>query len=327
MENSLAVAIMKTKIRLPVKEVLLAQVSGTGTLEWTKKLGGTGNDRAWSVVPTTDSRLVFAGYTFSTDGVVAGNHGGSDMWVGKCDLSGNLLWQKCLGGTANDTAYSVTQLADGNYLVAGVTSSVNGDVTSNAGNADAWVVKLDANGNVVWQKTYGSTGYDQFKKVQPTADGGFIAVGCVGSSGTHGLADVWVVKCDNNGAIQWQKNYGGGSNDVGADIKPVPGGGYLVNCTTGSHDGDVRETIGGFHDQWVIKILDNGVIEWTKVITTPKDDAATAILPLDQYRFLALENWEESAPIDPVWSHEYHHRHRVCRFRWQWNKECRRTLL
>jgi len=282
-------------------DVLLAQVSSTGTMEWSKKLGGSANERAFSVMPTLDNGLVFAGFTFSTDRDVTGNHGGSDMWVGKCDLSGTLLWQKCLGGTANDSASSVIQLTDGSYIVAGTTSSTNGDVTSNAGNTDAWVVKLDVNGNLVWQKTFGGSGYDGFNKVQPTPDGGFIAVGFSGSTNgivtnNHGGTDVWVVKCDNNGNLQWQKCYGGSSEDIGADIKPVNGGGYTINSSSWSSDGDVRKNI-GYKDQWVVKIMDNGVIEWAKVLGTANDEAATAILPLNQYQFLALANTEENATL------------------------------
>jgi hypothetical protein len=284
------------------KDVLLAQVSSTGVLEWSKRLGGTGNDRAWSVTPTQDNALLFAGYTFSTDGNVTGNHGGSDIWAGKCDLSGNLLWQKCLGGTANDTAYSIIQTGDGGFLIAGTTQSTNGDVTSNAGNSDAWVVKLDANGNLVWQKTYGGSGADGFKKVQLTADGGFIAAGWAASNNgmvtnNHGWADVWVVKCDYSGNLQWQKCYGGSFDDLGADIKPAIEGGYLLNCTTMSSDKDVHGTTNFIHDQWVVKIRDNGVLEWTKLISTPNDDAATAILPVGQYRFIAIENWEENSQL------------------------------
>jgi hypothetical protein len=284
------------------KDVLLAQVSSTGVLEWSKRLGGSGNDRAWSVAPTLDNGLVFAGYTFSTDGNVTGNHGGSDVWVGKCDLSGNLLWQKCLGGSASDCAYSIVQLTDGGYLVAGTTASTNGDVTSNAGDADAWVVKLDGNGNVVWQKTYGSSSFDEFRKIRLTADGGFIAIGSAGANtgivtNNHGSADVWVVKCDNSGNLQWQKCYGGSFEDIGADVQPAIEGGYLLNCTTMSSNGDVRGTPSFMHDQWVVKIKDNGVLEWTKLISTPNDDAATAILPVDQYRFIAVENWEENSQL------------------------------
>lgn len=93
-----------------------------------------------------------AGYTNSNDGNVSGNHGTNtyDFWVVKLDNSGNLLWQKCFGGSGDDKAYSIKQTFDGGYIVAGKNNSVDGNVTNNKGATDAWVIKLDSNGNLQW---------------------------------------------------------------------------------------------------------------------------------------------------------------------------------
>jgi uncharacterized repeat protein (TIGR01451 family) len=275
-------------------DVLLEKVSNTGTRIWSKLFGGNGEDKAFSICQTLDGSVVFAGYTSSIDGNVTGNHGNQDVWIGKCDMSGTLLWQKCLGGTGNDSAHNIIQLSDGGLLIAGATTSTDGNVTTNAGNADAWLIKLDANGNLIWQKTFGGSGSERFKKVQVTPDGGYIAIGHTFStdgivSNNHGLSDVWVVKCDNNGNLQWQKCYGGSADDIGSDIKPVEGGGYILNSYTKSSDGDVRTNYGGA-DQWVIKIMDNGVIEWAKSIGTAQNESTTAILPLNRSQFVTLAN-------------------------------------
>jgi len=277
----------------------VALTNGAGTPEWSNRYGGSLDDRAYSLQATNDNGLVFAGYTYSTDGNVTGNHGSCDMWIGKCDGLGNLQWQKCVGGTAADTAFSIIQLADGSYVIAGTTTSNNGDVTSNAGNADAWLVKLDVSGNLVWQKTFGGSGNDGFKKLQVANDGGIIAVGYTYSndgvvSNNHGNADVWVVKCDNNGVLQWQKSYGGSAEDRGNDIKPVAGGGYIINGYTRSADGVIRNN-NGQADQWIVKILNNGVIEWTKSIGTANGEYGTAILPMDNSQVLAVATRETAS--------------------------------
>lgn len=127
-----------------------------GNLVWQKYLGGSGDDVANSIYQTTDGGYVIAGYSTSNDGDVTGNHGGSDCWVLKLDLNGNLVWQKSLGSTGSDSGTSIQQTTDGGYIVAGVSGSNDGDVTGyHGGIADFWVLKLDAAGNIVWQKSMG----------------------------------------------------------------------------------------------------------------------------------------------------------------------------
>ena len=113
------------------------------TIQWQKCLGGTVTDEANSIQQTSDGRFIVAGYTFSNDGDVSGNHGNSDYWVVKLNSSGDILWQKCLGGTIDDRAYSIQQTSDGGFIVAGFTVSNDGDVSGNHGASDAWVVKLN----------------------------------------------------------------------------------------------------------------------------------------------------------------------------------------
>ena len=111
-------------------------------IEWQKCLGGNSWDRAYSVQQTSDDGYIVAGYTDSNDGDVSGYHGGGDVWVVKLDRYGNIKWQKALGGSYDDKAYSVQQTSDGGYIVAGSTYSNDGDVSGNHGEDDVWVVKL-----------------------------------------------------------------------------------------------------------------------------------------------------------------------------------------
>ena len=123
--------------------------TGDFYISWQKCLGGSNGEGAYSIQQTSDGGYIVAGNTFSNDGDVTGYHGGDEYWVVKLDSNGNIKWQKCLGGSGNDYAYSIQQTSDGGYIVAGYTTSNDGDVTGFHDGyefaTDYWVVKLDAN--------------------------------------------------------------------------------------------------------------------------------------------------------------------------------------
>lgn len=127
----------------------IVKVDSTGILEWQKALGGSNLDESNSIQQTLDGGYVSAGNTFSNNGDVTLYHGGVDYWVTKQDSDGNLVWQKILGGTNFDGAFSVKETSDTGYVIAGYSSSVNDDVTGNHGQKDFWVVKLHEAPNTV----------------------------------------------------------------------------------------------------------------------------------------------------------------------------------
>ena len=188
--------------------------TGSPAIDWQKCLGGSQYEQANAMQQTADGGYIAAGETNSRDGDVMGNHGGGEMvldaWVVKLDAAGGLVWQKCLGGTGNDGAKAVQQTTDGGYIVAGYTTSTDGDVTGYHGTggsyptADAWVVKLNATGGLVWQRCLGGTASDGAAAVRQTIDGGYIVAGYAEStngdvSGNHGSTDAWVVKLERHG--------------------------------------------------------------------------------------------------------------------------------
>ena len=184
------------------RDAWVVKLNSSGDIIWKKCLGGTDHDFAYSIQQTSDGGFIVAGLTGSNDGDVSGNHGGSDAWVVKLNSSGNILWQKCLGGTDGDYANSIQQTSDGGFIVAGETESNDGDVSGNHGGFDSWVVKLNSSGNIEWQKCLGGTGWDWENSIQQTSDGGFIVAGYTNSndgdvSGNHGSKDYWVVKLTN----------------------------------------------------------------------------------------------------------------------------------
>jgi len=197
-------------------DMYLLKLDSMGVKKFETSFGGVSNEIGKGVVQLIDSSYVIAGYTSST-GV-----GGYDIFLVKTDKTGALLWQKTIGGTDWDFAYSMEATADGGFIIAGTTYSYG------RGNADGYVVKTDANGNVVWQKTYGGINDDEFKSVIQTADGNYALTGYTKSYNDIDSGDVWVFKLDLNGDSTWCKFYGGSKEDFGNQIIEHPSGDLYV---------------------------------------------------------------------------------------------------
>lgn len=252
-------------------DVWIVKLNSAGNKVWQRCLGGSGTDWVYSIQQTTDGGYIAAGYTFSNDGDVSGNHGATDVWVVKLDGSGNKVWQRCLGGSAFDRAYSIQQTVDGGYIVAGCTNSNDGDVSGTIGSGDAWIVKLDGFGNKVWQRCLGGSAFDIAYSIQQTTDGGYIFAGGTNSnngdvSGNHGEGDIWVVKLDSAGNKLWQRCLGGSDTELWvSSVEQTIDGGYVVIGTTGSNDGNVSGNK-GFCDVWVVKLDSAGSLVWQKCL-------------------------------------------------------------
>ncbi len=264
----------------------ILKLDGTGNIEWQKSYGGSNYDAAYSIQQTSDNGFIITGYSASTDGDVTGNHGGGDCWVIKTDGLGNIEWQRSLGGTAEDWGASVFQMADG-YMIGGGTNSTDGDVTGNHGDYDYWVIKLDLNGNLQWQKALGGSVWDNLITFIPTSDGGSLAAGYVYSNdgnitGFHqsDSSDTWLVKLDAAGNIQWQKCYGGTADDWANSIQETADHGFIVAGVTNSYNGDLLNypTHSGSSDAWIMQVDNLGNIVWQRVMGGSGDDGASYIL-------------------------------------------------
>ena len=242
------------------------KLDSTGTMDWQKCLGGSEWDYAYACEQTIDSGYVMTGNTFSNDGDVSGNHGSYDYWVVKMNADGDIEWQNCLGGGSSDEAYSIQQTSDDGFIVAGYSMSDDGDVSGNNGMADYWIVKLDAEGELQWQKCLGGTSYDEAASVRQTSDEGYIVTGFSSSedgdvSDNYGYNDYWVVKLNNSGEITWQQNYGGSDDDYGRCIRQTTDGGYVMTGRSRSNDGNVTGNHGNY-DYWVVKLNSSGSLSW-----------------------------------------------------------------
>jgi hypothetical protein len=287
----------------------IIKLDTSGNLLWDKSLGGSNFDHAYSVQEITNNGCIIAGYAISNDSDVTGNNGYRDYWIVKIDSSRNIHWQKCYGSTSYDDAFSILKTKDGGYIVAGNASANNGNVTGYHGNNatchDAWVIKLDSSGNLQWQKCFGGSSTDGAYSIQQTFDGGYIFSGYTYSndgnvSGNHdttsGTSDFWIVKIDYLGNIQWQKCYGGSDGDQAFSIQQTNDRGYIVAGKTNSNDGDIT----GFHgiitgsdlynDIWIVKLDTIGNLQWQKCIGGSHDDQASTIKETNDGGFIVIGN-------------------------------------
>ncbi|MBK7849725.1 MAG: T9SS type A sorting domain-containing protein [Bacteroidetes bacterium] len=204
-----------------------------------------------------------------------------------------IQWKKCFGGSNDDIGFAIRESLTGGYYIAGHTQSHNGDVHHNNGFGNLWLFKIDYNGNLIWEKSYGgSFGHDAANNMQITADGGIIMVGEASSQdgdviGLHGSnSDIWVVKTDSSGNLLWQKCLGGGNDEVGNEIKETKDGGYILIGTENSLSGD--GDISFSHrppDAWVVKLDSVGNLLWEKTLGGYDGDFGVSVVEGDTNEF------------------------------------------
>ena len=131
-----------------------------GEVVWSKSFGGSSDEKITSVVSTLDGGYIVLGYTDSQDNGLPASKGMLDIWLSKFDSSGNLIWTKTIGGSLDDYGTSIAKTNDGNFIIAGYTESLDGDVPGNVGLHDFLITKINQNGNVIWSKNYGFISHD-----------------------------------------------------------------------------------------------------------------------------------------------------------------------
>lgn len=177
----------------------VVKITNTGDFVWERSFGGSGIEISYDIAKTKDNGYVITGNTFSNDNDVSKNHGESDVWLIKIDDGGNLVWEKAYGGTQFDAAQGVTSSFDGGYIIAGNSKSSDINTTDNAGENDIWVLKIAANGEMIWQQSFGGSSLEYGFDVLENPDTSIIIVGESSSTDfpnlqNKGLSDLIVIK-------------------------------------------------------------------------------------------------------------------------------------
>ncbi len=175
------------------------KISDTGNLVWEKSFGGSETDEARAITKSSDGNYIIVGDTRSNDLDVSNNHGAADLWVIKISPTGNLIWEKSFGGTSFDTGRSVTKTQDNGFIISGSSRSSDGDISNNNGQNDAWILKIDDNANLKWQKTVGGSDIDFAHDAVELNDESVIVVGESNSenidiSDNKGFTDLLIFK-------------------------------------------------------------------------------------------------------------------------------------
>ncbi|MEM6842722.1 MAG: hypothetical protein AAF632_10895 [Bacteroidota bacterium] len=259
----------------------LIKVDAQGNVQWDKSYSGGGRDWFTTILPTSDGNYLLCGYGWS--GMAfdksEASRGHEDYWLIKIDAQGNKLWDKTIGGPTNDTLEDVIETDDGGFLLGGFSVGldfgIGGEQTEfNRGlGPDYWVVKIDANGNKLWDKIYGGEGEDFLSKIVKTQDGNYLLAGYSNSStgfekseGSRGDLDYWLVKIDPNGNPLWDKTIGGNGDDRLAGVILTADGGFLLGGRSSSNAGfDKSENSRGGNDYWLVKTDAQGNVQWDRI--------------------------------------------------------------
>ena len=233
-------------------DISVIKLDSNGVIEWQRTYGGSDYDSGRSIHQTSDGGYVVTGQTQSFG---AGDH---DLLVLKLSSIGEIEWQKTYGGPEREDFYSINQTNDEGYVVAGSTES------DGAGDFDFWVFKLSPIGEIEWQKTYGGSNIDFLYSIHQSTDEGYIITGLT-ESFSAGDSDIWVLKLDSIGEIEWQKTYGGSEDDYARSIQNTSDSGYIVAGITQSFGA-------GLEDFWILKLNSVGAIEWQRTYGGSEND-------------------------------------------------------
>lgn len=249
-------------------DICLIKTDSNGSHQWTKIFGGEDDDHGDCVLQTTDNGYIIVGNTESYGA------GEDDVYIVKTDSLGDSLWTKTYGGKKDDVGNSINFTSDGGFIITGFTES------SGMGDRDLYLIKVDANGDLLWEKTFGGKHLDWGYSVQQTSDGGYIIAGntCSVGPGTPEYTNVYLVKTDEKGTLCWEKTYDGSENpkyalpDEASSVQQTSDGGYVIAGNTMSVQGK------GMGDIYIIKTDENGNTIWTKIYGDESFDGSNEII-------------------------------------------------
>lgn len=287
---------MRTIMNILLATMICSDITAQNSFSklWDYRYGGGGNDECIALHEAADGGFLLSGNSFSTQGydISDTSRGGLDFWIVKLNKNGEKEWDKRYGGGGHDFANRAVNARGGGYLIAGQSASgMTGDKSqSSRGGADYWVVRIDEQGNKLWDRRYGSPGNDNLWALDVTRDGGYILGGW--SDGNAGgdksennrgaYEDYWVVKIDSMGNLQWDKTIGASSGDFMTCVLATQDGGYLLGGESWAYlDGDKTDTVYGGYDCWVVKLDSSGQKLWDVVYGTNNKESVWGMKEYD----------------------------------------------
>lgn len=263
-------------------------IYGQVEVEWDKTLGGADDERLYALALTPEGGILVGGDSRSgaSGDRTESSYGDLDYWIVKVDKEGNKLWDKAYGGTGEDHLTSIATTGDGGFLLAGYSGSgISGNKTApSRGSSDFWIIKIDAMGNILWDRTFGGESWDRLRTVVQTEDGGFLLGGESNSSASGnktaealGSGDFWIVRTDADGNKLWDKAYGEVDiTDNLANIALAPNGDFLLTGQSWIKTGEIVvdgethiQTTSAFR---VIRIDEHGSERWGNVYMSENEN-------------------------------------------------------
>lgn len=239
------------------EDVLLIRTDAQGREIWTKTYGGTGKDNGWDVACLDDGGFLIAGFSNSFDG------SDFDMYLIRTDSHGDIMWEDTFGAEGDDYAWSLDLIPGGGFVLAGETGEAG---VYGEGDRDFYIIRFDPEGSPLWARQYGGPKTDRCFSVLSTRDAGFILAGSTTSYGA-GDVDAYLIKTDGRGELQWSCSYGEAGFDMGHDVYPCDGGGFMIfgyKVNTATDDGDV----------WLVKTDSEGTPEWETILRKSGNERA-----------------------------------------------------
>ena len=246
-------------------ELWLLKIDTRGNLDWNKTFGGLGDGGAEDILSTSDKGYLILGVKTTSEENI-------DLWLIKIDASGNLDWNKTFGGENYEYPTQVLETNDGGYLILGNTHSEN--------NSNIWLIKTDRSGNLDWNKTFGGSSSEEQKQVLETSDGGYLILGHTDSYGA-GETDIWLLKTNSNGELDWNKTVGGENYEYPTQVLETNDGEYLILGYTYSYGA-------GEADIWLLKTNSNGELDWNKTFGGSDYEEPNQVLETSDGGYLIL---------------------------------------
>ncbi len=275
------------------RDIWVLKIDSTGAIIWEDSFGGSAEDGANAIIETSSGNVIVGGYTRSNDGDVTLLRGILDYWIICLNSEGVLLWQQSYGGSSVERILDIIELHNGDLLVSGYSRSTDGQVTGNHGSSDFWILRLDSDGNLLWEKSLGGSGSDiAYAGAQELPDHSLIVAGSSTSSDgdldlNYGEEDFWCVRLDSLGSLIWERNYGGSLADYANDLILTPTDDILIVGRTSSSDHDVSTNFGG-RDFWLLMIDNSGEIIMENSYGGSLDDEAVNVVPTSDEGFVIV---------------------------------------